>query len=184
MESERSPLASRPPILTPAMFWFFVGGTCVLVALHLLFGLIAAGADGREGWAAVGFALGSGLLSPVAPLALVLGILAARRGTRTREHLVVGAVITLAALLLLRGHRAARDLDRIDERQRDAVLLGVADACRSCATDLGAKICDAYCACLRERVRSEDRSSFRSSRIQSKMATIQERCLAEAEGPP
>lgn len=169
-----------PRLVTPAMFWLFVVGSCVLVAVHLLFGLIAARSEGLEGAAAAGYALGHVVASPGAPLALVLGVLAARRATRTREHLAVGAVITLGALVLLHGQRVGRDLDRIDDRQREAALLQVGDACRACPDELGAKACDAYCACLRERVSSEAPSALRRGRVQSTLAAIRERCLPGA----
>ena len=179
MERDPGSSASPRPLFGAGTFWLFAIGACVLFGLLFSFAMIAARAGGLEGLSAVGAALRGCAVSPGLPLAVVLAILLARKRTRTREHLVLGAILILGALVLIEGRNAARDLDRIDDRQRERALRAVADRCRECTQERGAKVCDAYCACLRDRVGDATSSAFRHDVFDATLAAIAKRCMPE-----
>lgn len=183
MDRDPESSASPRPLFGAGTFWLFALGAGALLGLLLCFALIAARADGLEGLAAARAALAASALSPGLPLALGFGLLVARRRTRTREHLALAAVLILGALVLLEARGAARDFDRIDERQRAQALLAVGALCRACPPERGAKLCDAYCACLRDRVRAASPSAFRNDARDATLATLSKRCLATPEAP-
>jgi len=180
METGPGSPASPRPLFGAGTFWLFAIGACVLFGLLFSFAMIGARASGLEGLGAARSALAACVVSPGLPLAVGLVLLLARRRTRTREHLALGAVLILGAVVLIEARSAGRDLDRIDERQHERALHAVGELCRDCPPELGAKVCDAYCACLRERVRGASPSAFRRDALDATLATMSKRCRAEA----
>jgi len=175
MSADEAPRAARAPILPPAAFWLFVLGSLALLVVHFTFGLAGAVADGAVGPTAQRRAFGSCAVSAALPLAVVLGLLAARAATRTREHLALGAFVArgITAAMLWRG--ATADIERVRQQYQEGTagpahvqqqepgaaaapdFAGFAAGCRDgCPPDVSREVCERFCVCLEDQVRRAD----------------------------
>jgi len=145
-----------------------VAGAAALVVAHYTVALIGAVASGKTGAAARSDALVRWGLSAWLPVALTTGLFLARRRTRTREHLVLGAFLVLAVSLAIAGRNVFGDLDTVREHQRtlasapvaappESAFEGFAAGCHDgCPPEVAMTVCQRFCACLVDEVRRSD----------------------------
>jgi len=209
MTSDGSPPARRAPILPPAALWLLVLASAGLVVVHFTFGLASAVADGAVGATAQRRALGSCALSAALPVALVVGLLAARAATRTREPLALGAFVALGVVAAILWPGAAADIEQVRQRyqggaagtepaaeaQPDAAappdFAGFAAGCRDgCPSDVARDVCERFCACLEEKIRGTGFATAQrllsrpdDPEVQAELSRLSMACPAPGDAP-